>query len=184
MGNLAEEYLSTVIRRLKYYKELGERTFEQIGEKDFHWQPSSESNSVAVIIQHLAGNMLSRWTNFLTEDGEKGWRDRDDEFEVHNYSRQQLIDLWNKGWSCFLDALTSLKETDLLKTIYIRDESLSAIDAINRQLAHYPYHIGQIVYIGRLIKNNDWKSLSIPKKASQQYNQGDHLKDPAKKFSR
>lgn len=180
---LGEEYLATVIRRLKYYKELGERTFEQIGDKDFHWQPSSESNSVAVIIQHLAGNMLSRWTNFLTEDGEKGWRDRDDEFEVHNYSRQQLIDLWNKGWGCFLDALTSLKETDLLKTIYIRDESLSAIDAINRQLAHYPYHIGQIVYIGRLIKNNDWKSLSIPKKSSQQYNQGDHLKDPAKKFS-
>lgn len=184
MDNLGKEYLSTVIRRLKYYKELGERTFEQIEEKDFHWQPSSESNSIAVIIQHLAGNMLSRWTNFLTEDGEKDWRDRDDEFEVHSYSRQQLIDLWNKGWSCFLDALDSLKSDDLLKTIYIRDESLSVIDAISRQLAHYPYHIGQIVYIGRLIKNKNWKSLSIPKKGSQQYNQGDHLKDPAKKFSR
>ena len=184
MDNLGEEYLSTVIRRLKYYKELGESTFEQIEEKDFHWQPSSESNSIAVIIQHLAGNMLSRWTNFLTEDGEKGWRDRDDEFEVHSYSRQQLVDLWNKGWSCFLDALDSLNETDLLKTIYIRDESLSAIDAISRQLAHYPYHIGQIVYIGRLIKNKNWKSLSIPKKGSQQYNQAEHLKDPAKKFSR
>jgi hypothetical protein len=184
MNNLSEEYLSTVIRRLKYYKELGERTFEQMEEKDFHWQPSSESNSIAVIIQHLAGNMLSRWTNFLTEDGEKGWRDRDEEFEVHNYSRQQLVDLWNKGWSCFLEALNSLKEGDLLKTISIRDESLSVIDAINRQLAHYPYHIGQIVYIGRLIKNEDWKSLSIPKKGSQHYNQGDHLKDPAKKFSR
>jgi hypothetical protein len=184
MNNLAEEYLSTVIRRLKYYKELGERTFEQIEEKDFHWQPSSESNSIAVIIQHLAGNMLSRWTNFLTEDGEKDWRDRDDEFEVHTYSRQQLIDLWNKGWNCFLDALNSLKEEDLLRTIYIRDETLSAIDAIDRQLAHYPYHIGQIVYIGRLIRNESWKSLSIPKKGSQQYNKGDHFKDPAKKFSR
>lgn len=184
MDNLGEEYLSTVIRRLKYYKELGERAFEQIEEKDFHWQPSSESNSIAVIIQHLAGNMLSRWTNFLTEDGEKDWRDRDDEFEVHTYSRQQLIDLWNKGWNCFLDTLNSLKSEDLLKIIHIRDESLSAIDAISRQLAHYPYHIGQIVYIGRLIKNESWKSLSIPKKGSQQYNEGDHPKDPAKKFSR
>ena len=181
---LAEEYLSTVIRRLKYYRELGERAFEQIEEQDFHWQPSSESNSIAVIIQHLAGNMLSRWTNFLTEDGEKAWRDRDDEFEVHNYSRQQLLDLWNKGWECFLGAVNSLKDDDLLKTIYIRDESLSAIDAINRQLAHYPYHIGQIVYIGRLIKNKNWKSLSIPKRGSQEYNQGEHIKDPAKKFSR
>ena len=181
---LAEEYLSTVIRRLKYYRELGERAFEQIEEQDFHWQPSSESNSIAVIIQHLAGNMLSRWTNFLTEDGEKDWRDRDDEFEVHDYSRQQLLDLWNKGWECFLGAVNSLKDDDLLKTIYIRDESLSALDAINRQLAHYPYHIGQIVYIGRLIKNKSWKSLSIPKKGSQEYNQGQHIKDPAKKFSR
>jgi hypothetical protein len=97
---------------------------------------------------------------------------------------QQLVDLWNKGWGCFLEALNSLKEGDLLKTIYIRDESLSVIDAINRQLAHYPYHIGQIVYIGRLINNENWKSLSIPKKGSLQCNQGDHVKDPAKKFSR
>ena len=181
--SLGEEYLSTAIRRLKYYKELGEKTFEQIEEKDFQWQPSSESNSIAVIIQHLSGNMLSRWTNFLTEDGEKNWRDRDDEFEAHTYSRQQLIDLWNKGWTCFLDTLSLLKDEDLLKTIYIRDETLSAIDAISRQLAHYPYHVGQIVYIGRLIKNEEWKSLSIPKKGSQQYNTGDHIKDPAKKFS-
>src|SRR5215831_1179200 len=182
--SVEEEYLATVIRRLKYYQELGERTFGQLDEKDFHWQPSPESNSIAVIIQHLAGNMLSRWTNFLTEDGEKAWRDRDDEFEIHSYSRQQLLDLWNRGWDCFLNAVNSLKEEDLLKTIHIREESLSAIDAINRQLAHYPYHIGQIVYIARLIKNESWKSLSIPKRGSQQYNQGDQIKDPAKKFSR
>ena len=182
--SLAEEYLSTVIRRLKYYKDLGEKTFEQIEEKDFHWQPSSESNSIAVIIQHLSGNMLSRWTNFLTEDGEKDWRDRDDEFEVHSYSPEQLVELWNNGWSCFLNALSSLKEEDLLKTIYIRHETLSVIDAINRQVAHYPYHIGQVVYIGRLIKNEKWKSLSIPKKGSHEYNRGDQIKDPAKKFPR
>ena len=171
-------------KRLKYYKELGEKTFAQLEEKDFHWQPSSESNSIAVIIQHVAGNMLSRWTNFLTEDGEKDWRKRDDEFEIHSYSKQQLIETWDKGWKCFIDVLESLTENDLLKTIYIRKEPLTAIDAINRQLAHYPYHVGQIVYIGRMIKNEEWKSLSIPKGDSKKFNEGSHVKDPAKNFPR
>ena len=184
MNKIGEEFLKAVIARLKYYKQLGEKTFEQLEEKDFHWQPSSESNSIAVIIQHLYGNMLSRWTNFLIEDGEKEWRQRDDEFEIHDYSRQQLLDLWNKGWDCFLNTLDSLIPDDLLKTIYIRKEPLTAIDAINRQLAHYPYHIGQIVYIGRMIKNESWKNLSIPKGTSKQYNQGEQIKDPAKNFTR
>jgi uncharacterized damage-inducible protein DinB len=182
MNNLGTEYLSTTIKRLKYYKDLGEKTFEQLEEKDLHWQPSSESNSIAVIIQHMAGNMLSRWTNFLTEDGEKEWRQRDDEFEVHEHSKQQLIEIWNKGWKCFLDTLESLTADDLSKTIYIRKETMTAIDAITRQVAHYAYHIGQIVYIGRIIKNENWKSLSIPKKQSQQYNLSSKIKDPAKKF--
>src|SRR6266542_3396041 len=108
MDNLGKEYLSATIKRLGYYKHLAERTFEQLEEKDFHWQPSSESNSIAVIIQHVAGNMLSRWTNFLSEDGEKDWRRRDDEFELHDFSKQQLIDIWNEGWNCFLDSLESL----------------------------------------------------------------------------
>src|SRR5438552_7095187 len=167
--NRDEEYLSTVIRRLEYYKDLGEKTFDQLDEKDFHWQPSSESNSIAVIIQHMTGNMLSRWTNFLTDDGEKEWRQRDDEFEVHDHSKQQLIEIWNKGWKCFLDSLESLTTDDLLKIIYIRKEPMTAIDAITRQLAHYTYHIGQIVYTGRIIKNERWKSLSIPKNHSQLY---------------
>ena len=184
MKTIGEEYLSTVIARVKYYKYLGEKTFEQLEEKDFHWLPSSESNSIAVIIQHMTGNMLSRWTNFLTEDGEKEWRQRDDEFEIHSYSKQQLVDIWNKGWDCFLNALNSLNEDDLLKTIHIRKESMSAIDAINRQLAHYAYHIGQIVYVGRMIKNEKWNNLSIPKGASQQYNHAKQAKDPAKNFSR
>jgi len=182
--NTGEEYLATVIKRLKYYRDLGEKTFAQLQDADFHWQPSSESNSIAVIIQHLSGNMLSRWTNFLTEDGEKESRNRDDEFEIHRYSKQDLIEMWNKGWNCFLETLESLTADDLVKTIYIRKESMSAIDAISRQLAHYPYHIGQIIYIGKIIKNENWKSLSIPKGTSQQYNQGDHVKDPAKNFSK
>jgi hypothetical protein len=180
--SLGKEYLTTVIKRLKYYKDLGEKTFEQLEENDFNYLPASESNSIAIIVQHLAGNMLSRFTNFLTEDGEKEWRQRDDEFEVHNYSKQQVIDLWNKGWECVFHALDTLTEDDLLTVIYIRKEPMSVIDAINRQLAHYPYHIGQIVYIGHMIRNKDWKSLSIPKGQSQQYNSSDRIKDPAKKF--
>ena len=182
MSSIGEEYLKTVIKRVKYYKELGDRTFAQLNDNDFHLQPTSESNSIAVIIRHMAGNMLSRFTNFLTEDGEKEWRQRDDEFEEHDLTKQQLIDYWEKGWKVYLDSLSSLMAEDLLKTIYIRQEPMTAIDAINRQLAHYPYHIGQIVYIGRMIKNEHWKNLSIPKGKSEQYNQSAEIKDPAKKF--
>jgi len=182
MNTLGKEYLVTVIRRVKYYKDLGDKAFEQLDEKDLHFRPNDESNSIAIIVQHMTGNMLSRFTNFLTEDGEKEWRQRDDEFEIHHYSKQQVIDLWEKGWKCFLDTLDSLTEDDLLKTIYIRKEALTVIDAINRQLAHYPHHIGQILFIGKMIKGEKWKSLSIPKNQSIQFNQANEVKDPAKKF--
>ena len=167
MNDIGKEFLNTAIRRLEYYKDLGEKTFDQLSDDDFHYQPNAESNSIAIIIQHLAGNMLSRWTNFLTEDGEKEWRKRDDEFDLHSYNKQQLNDLWEKGWTCFFNAVKSLSEDDLLKMITIRQEPLTVIDAINRQLAHYPYHIGQIIYIGRIIKNKDWKNLSIAKAQSK-----------------
>ena len=167
MNDIGKEFLNTAIRRLEYYKDLGEKTFDQLDNDDFHYQPNAESNSIAIIIQHLAGNMLSRWTNFLTEDGEKEWRQRDDEFVLHSYNKQQLNDLWEKGWTCFFNAVKSLSEDDLLKMITIRQEPLTVIDAINRQLAHYPYHIGQIIYIGRIIKNKDWKNLSIAKAQSK-----------------
>ena len=161
---LGSTYLDTAKSRFRYYKELGEKTFDQLNEEDFHYKPNEESNSIAIIIQHMSGNMLSRWTNFLTEDGEKEWRMRDDEFEVHQYSKQQLVDIWNKGWSCFFNAIGSLGENDLMKTIYIRNEPLFVIDAINRQLAHYPHHVGQILYIGKIIKGENWKNLSIEKR--------------------
>lgn len=183
MNSLGTEYLITAIRRLKYYRHLAEQAFEQLEDNDFHFQPSPAApNSIAIIIQHLSGNMLSRWTNFLTEDGEKSWRKRDDEFEIHAYSRAKLMDLWKSGWDCFITALESLHESDLLKNIYIREETLTVIDAINRQLAHYPYHVGQILYIGKIIKGENWKSLSIPKGDSQVYNASSEVKDPAKKF--
>ena len=160
-------FLQTAKRWFEYYKGLAERTFAQLGEDDFYYAPNEESNSIAIIIQHMAGNMISRWTNFLTEDGEKAWRARDDEFEPHKYSKQELIEIWDNGWNRFLETMESLTENDLMKTIYIRKEPLFVIDAINRQLAHYPHHVGQILYIGKMIKGANWKNLSMEKKTKQ-----------------
>ncbi len=162
-------FLDSVIKRFKEYKLLGEKTFEQLNDEEMHFQPNEESNSIAVIIQHLYGNMLSRWTNFLTEDGEKEWRKRDDEFELPQLSKQQLVDNWKEGWKVFLDTLESLTENDLSKTITIRSQPLNVVDAINRQMAHYCSHVGQIVYIGKWIKAGEWKSLSIPKNKSGEF---------------
>lgn len=164
-------FLESVIKRFKEYKVMGEKTFDQLNDEEMHFQPNEESNSIAVIIQHLHGNMLSRWTNFLTEDGEKQWRKRDDEFELHKFSKEQLIDKWNEGWNVFLDTLESLTANDLSKTITIRSQPLNVVDAINRQMAHYSYHVGQIVYLGRWIRQSEWKSLSIPKNKSNEFNQ-------------
>lgn len=162
-------FLKDAIKRFRYYKELGDKTFAQLSDADLFYQPSGESNSIAVIIQHLYGNMMSRWTHFLTEDGEKEWRQRDAEFEPMQTSRQDLLSFWNEGWKCLLDTLDSLQPADLTKTVTIRTEPLPVYDAILRQLAHYPYHVGQIVYLGRLIKDKEWQSLSIPRGNSAQY---------------
>ncbi|MCC6289163.1 MAG: DUF1572 family protein [Chitinophagaceae bacterium] len=170
METLSAIFLQSAITRVKYYKLLADKTFEQLIDKDFYYQPNESSNSLAVIIQHMSGNMLSRWTNFLTEDGEKNWRSRDTEFIDQHYSKKALLDIWEKGWSCFLGALEKLEENDLLKIIYIRSEPLIVADAINRQLAHYPHHVGQIIYIGKMLKGGQWKSLSIEKGKSDDFN--------------
>jgi Protein of unknown function (DUF1572) len=167
---LGQAFLNSAIKRLGYYKELGDKTFQQLSGADFHMSPGAESNSIELIIKHVSGNMLSRWTDFLTSDGEKEWRNRDDEFEAENLSKEQLLALWEKGWACCFGALGSLTEADLDKVIYIRSEGLLVVDAINRQLAHYPYHVGQIVYIGRLIKGSGWTNLSIPRGHSDNFN--------------
>lgn len=164
-------FLSSAIKRFNEYKALGEKTFAQLTGEQMLRQPNEASNSIAVIIQHLHGNMRSRWTNFLTEDGEKSWRQRDAEFEVHSLAKEQLLNLWDEGWRVFLDALQSLSEDDLGKTVTIRSQPLLVVDAINRQLAHYSYHVGQIVYLGRWMKDAEWQSLSIPKGASATFNQ-------------
>ena len=165
-----EAFLQSAIKRFKLQKNLGEKAFAQLDEKDLLFKPSKESNSIAVIVQHMSGNMLSRWTNFLTEDGEKSWRDRDKEFEDVFTTKDEIINAWNKGWECVFNAVENLRLEDVAKTITIRSEQLSVVDAIIRQIEHYGYHIGQIVYIGRLIKDEAWQSLSIPKNKSKAFN--------------
>ncbi|HLP55850.1 MAG TPA: DUF1572 domain-containing protein [Fluviicola sp.] len=164
------DYLQSVIKQVEYYKLLGEKSFEQLTDEQLFWQANEASNSIAVIVNHLWGNMMSRWTDFMTTDGEKEWRNRDAEFENGIASREQLLQKWNEGWDCFLGALSSLQEEDLEKTIYIRNMGHTVMEAINRQLAHYPYHIGQIVFLAKLLCDKKWVSLSIPKGNSQAYN--------------
>jgi len=164
-------FLLSAIKQFEYYKLLAEKTFDQLPDEALHWQYNAGSNSVATIVKHLSGNMRSRWTDIFNTDGEKEWRNRDSEFNNDILSRNEMMDYWNTGWAIFLDTLKSLTEEDLEKIIYIRNQGHTLMDAINRQLAHYPYHIGQIVYIGKLITDSNWNSLSIAKGKSDQYNQ-------------
>lgn len=157
-------FLNSVIERMLGYKQLGEQAFTRLHEKEYHFSPHDDVNSVAQVIRHMHGNMLSRWTNFLTEDGEKTWRQRDREFEPGNESEGELLRLWNEGWDCFLGALHALRPSDLEKLIRIRGESLPVTDAIIRQVGHYAYHVGQIVHIAKTLRGSDWQSLSIPRK--------------------
>jgi hypothetical protein len=163
-------YLESVKKQFEYYKMLGEKTFEQIPEEKLFWQLNEESNSISMIVKHLNGNMLSRWTDFLTSDGEKEWRKRDEEFDNDIKTKIELLSKWNEGWECLFNAINALTEKDLENEIYIRNMGHSISEAINRQLAHYPYHIGQIVFIGKIIQNKNWNSLSIPKGKSKEYN--------------
>ena len=163
-------YLSSALKQFEYYKSLGDKTIEQLSFEELKKEFAQDSNSITIIVKHLVGNMLSRWTNFLTEDGEKEWRHRDAEFEDTYKTKAEMIAAWEKGWKCLFDAITPLKKEDLERIIYIRNEGHTVVEAINRQLTHYAYHIGQIVFLGTLIKNNDWKSLSVAKNQSEAYN--------------
>ena len=167
---MKNEYQNSVKKQFEYYKSVGEKTFDQLDESDLFWQFYEESNSIAIIVNHLWGNMKSRWTEFLTSDGEKEWRNRDLEFESAIKNRKKLIEKWNEGWECLFDALNSVNDENFDKKVYIRNQEHSIIEAINRQLAHYSYHVGQIVYVGRMIKGSEWKSLTIPKGKSTEFN--------------
>jgi transcriptional regulator of NAD metabolism len=149
---MKNEYLNSIKKQFEYYKSVGEKTFIQLDEKDLFWEYNEESNSIAIIVNHLWGNMKSRWTNFLTSDGEKVWRNRESEFEAVIKSKHELLEKWNEGWQCLFDSLDSVTEDNFETKIYIRNQEHSIVEAINRQLAHYSYHIGQLVYIGRMIQ--------------------------------
>ena len=172
-----ENNLKGIIKQFNYYKSLGDKTFTLLNDDDIHYKPNEYANNIAIVVKHIVGNMFSRWTNFLTEDGEKVWRHRDNEFIDTYQSKAEMLMAWEKGWKCLFDAITPLKAEDLEHIIYIRNQGQSVADAINRQLAHYAYHIGQIVYIGILIKDNDWVSLSVPKGQSKSYNKSMSAKD-------
>lgn len=164
-------YLQSIRKQFEYYKLLGERTFAQLTEQELLWKYNTESNSIAIIVNHLTGNMKSRWTDFLTSDGEKVWRKRELEFESVIKTRQELESRWEEGWNCLFKALESITPENFDTTVYIRNQGHTIVEAINRQLAHYAYHIGQVVYIGRMLKGDSWKSLSIPKGDSATYNE-------------
>ena len=167
---MTNDYLISVRKQFEYYKMLGDRTLSQLQDDKLFWKYNDDSNSIATIVKHLWGNMLSRWTDFLTSDGEKEFRNRDAEFENDLRNREELLDKWNEGWSCLFNAINTLTADDLDKTIYIRNQGHTVSEAINRQLAHYPYHIGQIVFLGKMLAENGWTSLSIPKGNSQSHN--------------
>ncbi len=175
------EFLESTLKQFRYYKLLGDRTFVQLSEEEIRWQPGEESNSIAIIVNHMVGNMLSRWTDFLTADGEKEWRNRDMEFESVIKNKAQLMARWEQGWDCLFQALDAVNEDNFDTTVYIRNQGHSVMEAINRQLAHYSYHVGQIILLGKIIKGDQWQSLSIPKGQSKQYNQSKFSQPKSKK---
>ncbi len=170
-----QDWIENVRNLFRYYKSLGDKSFAQVSDEQLNWKPNEASNSLAVIAKHMAGNMLSRWTDFRSSDGEKEWRNRESEFENDLTSREAIIDYWEKGWTTLFDALAPITDDDLNEIVYIRNQGHTIAEAINRQLGHYAYHVGQIVYLARLIQDEKWESLSIPKGKSEEYN--------AKKFN-
>ena len=167
----ALDFLPSALKEFTYYKSLGEKAMAQVSDQDLFREPAPGSNSIAIIVKHLHGNMLSRWTDFLTTDGEKEWRDRDGEFESDLADRAALMLLWDEGWDRLLSAITPLSKADLDRIVHIRTEPHTVAQAIVRQLAHVPYHIGQIVFLTKLFKGEGFTSLTIPKGGSKAFNQ-------------
>jgi len=163
-------YLEDSLSLFAYYKRLAERAIDQLTDEQLFEAIDDEANSIAIIVKHMSGNMLSRWTDFLTTDGEKPTRNRDGEFEEPPATRAALLATWESGWSSVFSALRPLTEADLTRTVTIRGEAHSVMQAINRQLAHYPHHIGQIVLLAKHFAGDHWQSLSIPRKGSVEFN--------------
>jgi len=168
--DVALSYLSSTKKQFAYYKLVGEKAIDQLEDKQLFIVANEDTNSIATIIKHIAGNMLSRWTDFLITDGEKDWRNRDTEFANDLKTKEEVLAIWNSGWNCLFATLDSLQAENLSQIIYIRNEGHTVVEAINRQLAHYPYHVGQIVFYSKLLKQSNWNSLTIPRNKSVNYN--------------
>ncbi|MEJ7625462.1 MAG: DUF1572 family protein [Ferruginibacter sp.] len=176
-----DQYLDGVKNQFLYYKILGEKAIDQLEDEQLFIQHDPQSNSIAVIIKHMAGNMLSRWTDFLTSDGEKSYRNRDEEFNEQKTDRSIVMKMWNAGWDCLFTSLNQLQTKDLSTIVFIRNEGHTVVDAINRQLAHYPYHVGQIIFYAKQLKKEEWNNLSIPRNKSVDYNKEKFSKEKAVK---
>ncbi len=163
-------YLKDSLTIFRYYKRLAERALEQTSDADLFTELGPETNSIAIVVKHMAGNMRSRWTNFLTTDGEKPDRDRDCEFVAPPSTRAELLEMWERGWECLFAALEPLTDADLTRTVFIRGEAHSVMQAVNRQVAHYQYHVGQIVLLARHFAGDRWQSLSVPRNRSVEFN--------------
>jgi len=168
----AQSYIDSSKKQFLYYKTLAEKAMAQLEPQQLFYAANDDTNSIALIVKHMVGNMLSRWTDFLTTDGEKEWRNRDDEFQDPYEDLEIMMQKWAEAWAVLFTALDTVTPQNLNAIVYIRNEGHTVTEAINRQLAHYPYHVGQIVFYAKLLKQSAWQSLSIPKNNSAQYNSG------------
>jgi hypothetical protein len=190
-NDVVKDYLSDAISSFHSYKKLADNAIAQVKDDELFVTIDDEANSIAVVMKHMAGNMFSRWTDFLTSDGEKPSRNRDMEFVIESKSKAELLAYWEGGWQCLFDAVEPLQIEDFEKVITIRGQEHSIVQALNRQLTHYAYHVGQIVFLAKHFRSNEWKSLSIPKNKSAAFNQflgegksvGQHRMDVAMSFA-
>ena len=168
---IGRDFLLNSIQEFHKLKNLADKAMAQLKPKDYHWQPDNESNSIAIIVKHLSGNMLSRWTDFLTTDGEKPWRNRDEEFVDSFTARAGLTAYWDSGWQRLFDSLDGLSAADLSRSVTVRGEPHTVPLAIQRSLAHSSYHVGQIILIARIVAGDQWTTITIPRGASASFNQ-------------
>lgn len=176
-----ENFLDSAKKLFRYYKSLGEKAIAQLNDEQVLIKPNEASNSIALIVHHMSGNMISRFTDFLTTDGEKPWRNRESELEVAYPNKTAMMEAWEKGWTCLFNTVDALKPEDLSKIIYIRNEGQTVLEAIQRQLAHYPHHVGQILFQAKVLKGDEFKSLSIPKGGSSDFNKEKFNKEKERK---
>lgn len=180
--NNAPVNIEGTIRLFRYYKMIAEKSVEQLSDRELDQSPSKELHSAAVLMKHISGSMISRWTNFRTEDGEKHWRDREQEFVNNFASRQELMEYWHKAWDVLFTALNSIDSSELNDIVYIRNEGHTILEAVERYLAHMAYHVGQIVFLAKWIRGDNWQTLTIPRGKTEEFNRKKFSQNKTKGF--